>query len=72
MPDFTKFFFGSITSESEDTKIEKPKRPKNKDFIHPMKRENSRLKNELDTLKGMQTKTNESQEDEEVEEDVYA
>ncbi len=53
MPGFFDVIFGSNEPKPEPKKVKKVKRDSKevKDFIHPMKRENSRLKAELASLK---------------------
>ena len=65
MPGFFDVIFGSnepkSEPKSEPKKVKKVKEVK--DFIHPMKRENSRLKAELTSLKESMVKSGESEND---------
>ena len=61
MPGFFDLIFGSNEPKSEPKKVKKVKEVK--DFIHPMKRENSRLKSELASLKESMVKSGESEND---------
>ena len=65
MPGFFDVIFGSnepkSEPKSEPKKVKKVKEVK--DFIHPMKRENSRLKSELASLKESMVKSGESEND---------
>ena len=69
MPGFFDVIFGSnepkSEPKSEPKKVKKVKRDSKevKDFIHPMKRENSRLKSELASLKESMVKSGESEND---------
>ena len=65
MPGFFDVIFGSNEPKPEPKKVKKVKRDSKevKDFIHPMKRENSRLKAELTSLKESMVKSGESEND---------
>ena len=68
MPGFFDIIFGSNEPKSEPKKVKKVKKVKRpskevKDFIHPMKRENSRLKEELASLRDKQKGESEHDED---------
>ena len=68
MPGFFDLIFGSNEPKTEPKKVKKVKKVKQpskevKDFIHPMKRENSRLKSELASLKELMVKSGESEDD---------
>ena len=64
MPGFFDVIFGSNEPKSKSQKVKKVKSDKKaKPFIHPMKRENSRLKAELTSLKESMIKSGESEND---------
>jgi len=67
MPGFFDVIFGSNEPKSKPQKVKKVKKVKSdkkaKPFIHPMKRENSRLKAELTSLKESMVKSGESEND---------
>ena len=67
MPGFFDIIFGSNEPKSEPKKVKRVKKVKRdgkaKPFVHPLKKENSRLKEELASLRDKQKGESEHDED---------